>query len=137
MTDSFKILGYISNPAGKSQESFAESQQGVVEGRKDIQKKRRAVEDKVQHNGGAQVYSVFCFACESWSCGRTVLDKIKGWETNMMRRLFRFRRLDEETLIGFCTRAARTTWKKRSLLMVCGELWDVYAMKDQTQYCSP
>ena len=36
----------------------------------------------------AQVYSVFCFGCESSSRSRDLLEKIKGWETKMMRRLF-------------------------------------------------
>ena len=41
--------------------------------------------------------------------------KIKGWETKIMRILFRFKRISEETSIVHGTRTARTArtiWKK-------------------------
>ena len=61
------------------------------------------------------VCSVFCFGSENWFWSRETLDRIKGWETTTMRRLFRFKRKEDETLTGYCTktaRASRTIWKK-------------------------
>ena len=43
---------------------------------------------------------------------------IKGWETNAMRRLFKFNQKEHETVVGYCTmtaRAARTIWTKMKL----------------------
>ena len=54
-----------------------------------------------------QVYSVFRCECESWSWSRNTVDKIKGWETQMMRKRFKFRRKAEETRVEHCTRTAR------------------------------
>ena len=56
---SFTILWYIFNPVGKTQEcseeTDAESQQGVAERCGYTQKPRRAVLDKMQTNGGASL----------------------------------------------------------------------------------
>ena len=46
------------------------------------------------------------------------MDKIKGWETKFMRRLFRFKKKEEETGVGYLmrtARAARTLWVKMKL----------------------
>ena len=37
----------------------------------------------------------------------TAVDKIKGWETKMMRRLFLFRRKEDATITEYCTRTVR------------------------------
>ena len=37
-----------------------------------------------------QVYSVFCFGSENISWSTAILDRMNGWETKVMRRLFRF-----------------------------------------------
>ena len=34
-----------------------------------------------------QVYSVFCFASENYCWSQAVMDRIKGWETLILRRL--------------------------------------------------
>ena len=46
--------------------------------------KTRAVEDEMQAKSG-ESNSVFAFGNESWSWSRTVIDKIKGWETELIR----------------------------------------------------
>ena len=46
------------------------------------------------------------------SSSQAILDRIEGWETRAMSRLFRFKRMEDETLAGYCTRAARTIWTK-------------------------
>ena len=38
------------------------------------------------------VYAVFAFGIENWSWIVPTLDKVKGWETKTMIRLFRFKR---------------------------------------------
>ena len=51
-----------------------------------------------------------------WS--QAILDRIKGWETKAMRRLFRFKKKEDETLAEYCTitaRIARTIWTKMKL----------------------
>ena len=103
--------GYIINPAGKSQESFARADAASQQGRgvrdaRIYKSKKRAVEEKCKRMVD-QVYSVFFFGCESWSWSRTGMDKIQGWETKLMRQLFRLRREDEEPRIGSCMRTAR------------------------------
>ena len=35
------------------------------------------------------------------------MDRIEGWETKAMRRWFRFKRKEDETLAGYCSRTAR------------------------------
>ena len=54
-----------------------------------------------------RVYGVLCFVSESWCWSRAVLDRIRGWETNVMWRLLRFKRKDEEPWKGHCMRTAR------------------------------
>ena len=54
-----------------------------------------------------QVYSVFSFGRKRCSWSRITMDRIKGWETNVMRRLFRFGRKNDETWCDYRTRTAR------------------------------
>ena len=37
----------------------------------------------------------------SWCWSRTTWDRIKGWETQAVRRLFSFQRREDETLNGY------------------------------------
>ena len=72
---SFKILGYIFNPAEKMQDILdAECKQSMVERRK----QSCTVENKI--------------GSESWTWSRAAQERIKGWETKVMRRPFRFKR---------------------------------------------
>ena len=46
------------------------------------------------------------------------MDRIPGWETKVLRRLFRMKKMEDETVQGYCMRAARTArfiWKKMKL----------------------
>ena len=64
------------------------------------------------------VYSVFSFGSENWSWTIHTMDKIKGWETKMMMRLFRFKRGKDETWVESHTRCctdARKIWIKMGL----------------------
>ena len=38
------------------------------------------------------VHNVFCFGSGSWSRSQAILDRIEGWKTEAMRRLFRFKK---------------------------------------------
>ena len=70
-------------------------------------KSRRLVDSSLQR--------LLFLKSDNWSWSTAALDKIKGWETKVMRRLFRFKRKEEETWRGYCmrtARAARTVWKK-------------------------
>ena len=43
------------------------------------------------------------------------MDKIRGWETKVLRRLFRMKKMEDGTVHGYCTRTARAAtsiWKK-------------------------
>ena len=63
-----------------------------------------------------------CCRGENWSWSAAIWDKIKGCETKAMKRLFRFKRKEEKTLAGHCTRnarAARIIWKKMKLTFLC------------------
>ena len=126
---SFKVSGHIFNPPGNMQESLEERMQDANKGwwrdvtihqGKDVPwriKCRRVVE---------QVYSVFCLGNESWPWSRVTWDRIEGWETQIVSRLFRFNRKDEETWSGYCmrtSRAARSIWKKMKLLFIVEGMW--------------
>ena len=86
------------------------------------------------------VYSVFSFGSDNWSWTSLTKDKIKRWETKMMMRLFRFKRVKEETWVEFrtrCCKEARKIWIKMGLplsvqllLKACGELWDGCVIRD-------
>ena len=60
-----------------------------------LQNPRRAVENQVQKNGAARQER---FSCGSEIRSRTkkTPDRIKGWETKPMSRLFRFKREKDE-----------------------------------------
>ena len=66
-------------------------------------------------------HSVFSFGSENWSWSRATLDRMKGWETNAMRRLFRFKKKDE-MWANLCTRTSRiaeSMW--RAMVWVCDQ----------------
>ena len=56
-----------------------------------------------------QVYSVFCCGSENWSWSQAILDRVEGWDTEAMRRLFRFRKVVDEIVTGYCERTAART----------------------------
>ena len=60
----------------------------------------------------------FCFGSENGSWSQAILDRIKGWETKVTRRSFRFKKKEDEALKGYCqktARAAGTIWTKKKL----------------------
>ena len=73
----------------------ANCKQGLIERCQDLQKQRRAVESEVQKDGGT------CPTCillrRIWSRSQAILDRIEGWKTEAMRRLFRFKKEEDET----------------------------------------
>ena len=112
---SFRFLGYAVNQAGRTQDCLEERMQHAnkawcidmkIYRNKDVPwnaKCRRMEED---------VCSVFRFGSENLSSTQAILDRIEGWETRALSHLFRFKRMEDETLAGYCTRAARTIWTK-------------------------
>ena len=68
-----------------------------------------------------QVYSVFCFGSEHCSWWRAILDRSEGSKTKAVRRLFRFKRKEDELLKEDRMRSARAVriiWKKMKFLLV-------------------
>ena len=55
------------------------------------------------------VCSVFCLGSENWSWSQAILDRIEGWETKAMRRLFRFKKKVDEDFTGHCQGTASRT----------------------------
>ena len=69
-----------------------------------------------------QVFGVFSFGSENWSWTQKALEKMKGWETKAMSRIFRFKREKEETWTDYYTRTCKTsrkTWVKMGLPFLC------------------
>ena len=65
------------------------------------------------------VHSVFSFGSEIWSLTIQTMDSTKRWETKIMMRLFRFRRVKDETWVEYhtrCCKAARKIWIQMYLL---------------------
>ena len=113
----FKILGHCFHCEGKMQDCVEERMQCANKARwrnvkiyrsKDVPwrvKCRRMVE---------QVCSVFCFGSENGCWSQAVVDRIKGRETKVVRTLLRMRKMEDETMQGYCVRTARTArpvWK--------------------------
>ena len=112
---SFRFLGYSFNQAGRTQDSLEERMQHAnmawcrdvkIYRNEDVpwSAKCRRMEE--------HVCGVFCFGSENLSSSQAILDRMEGWETRALSRLFRFTRMEDETLAGYCTRAARTIWTK-------------------------
>ena len=55
----------------------------------DFQKQRCSVKDSVK-DWWTTSDAVFAFGSENWSWTMQTMEKIKGWETKKMTRLFRF-----------------------------------------------
>ena len=97
--EKFRILGYAMNQQGKSNDAIGERMQSankafwkdiLISKSKDVPWKvkcRRLVD---------HVYAVFAFGSEHWPWTVLTLDKIKGWETKTMLRLFRFKRRNRD-----------------------------------------
>ena len=69
------------------------------------------------------------------------MEKIKGWETKTMIRLFRFKRLNEETWVAYHTRTcelARKIWIQMGLPFPLHDIiaesmwpWDGFVMENR------
>ena len=60
----------------------------------------------------------FCFGIENWSWSQFFFNRIKGWETKAMRRLFRVKKKEDETWSDSYTRTAkiaRKIWTRMKL----------------------
>ena len=57
------------------------------------------------------VHAVFAFGSANWSWTMQTLEKIKGWETKTMLRLFRFKRHKEETWVDYHARTCNMARK--------------------------
>ena len=119
--EKFKILGCAMNRQGKSLDVIEERKQSankvfwrdiLVWRSKDVplrNKCRRLVD---------HVYSVFSFGSENWSWTIHTRDRINGWETKMMMRLFRIKRGTDGTWVEFhigCCKAPRKIWIQMGL----------------------
>ena len=91
----FKILGSAMNLQGKSHDAIEERMQSankafwkdiLIYKSKDVPWKVKC-QRLVDH-----VYVAFTYRSENWSWTMQTLDRIKGWETKTMLRLFRFKR---------------------------------------------
>ena len=51
---------------------------------------------------------VFCSGSEKLVLGPSGYDRIQGWETKLLTRLFRMKIMEYEIVPGYCMRAART-----------------------------
>ena len=96
--EKFKIIGYTLGPAGTMQDSLEERLQSA---------NKLGWRDAKIHKSKDVPCSVF--GSEHWSWSRAISDTIKFWETQAMRRLFRFKRKEDETLKEYCVRTARAT----------------------------
>ena len=68
------------------------------------------------------VCAIFASGSENWSWIIQTLEKIKGWETKTMIRLFVFERQTEETWVGYNTRTcnvARKIWVQMRFHFYC------------------
>ena len=117
----FKILRHTSNQAGRTRDS---SEQRIHSANKAWWRdamiyRSKDVPSRVKcRNMVDQVHSVFCSGSENWPWSDAILDRSKGLEAKAMRRLFRFKRKEDEMLTGYCTRkatAARAIWKTMKL----------------------
>ena len=119
--DKFKILGCAMNRQGKTYDAVEERMQSANKAfwkdilfciSKDVPwmiKCQRLVD---------HVYAVFAFGSENWSWTIQTMEKIKGWETKTMTRLFRLKRRKEETWVDYHTRTcdmARKIWVQMGL----------------------
>ena len=69
------------------------------------------------------------------------MEKINGWETKTLTRLFRLKRQEDETLVDYLATTcnmARKIWMQMGLFFlcekmqkVCGVPWDGCAMKNR------
>ena len=79
------------------------------------------------------VYAVFACGSENWSWTIQTSERIKGWETKTMLRLFRSKRHKEETWVAIWPGRYGYRWAcpscMKELQKVCGEPWDGYETK--------
>ena len=127
--EKFQILGCAMNRQGTTLDAIEERMQSankanwrdiLVYRSKDVPSRIKCGR-LVDH-----VYSVFSFGSELWSLTIQTMDRIKRWETEIMMRLFRFRRGKDETWVGYrtrCCKAARKIWIQMGLSF----LYDIIA----------
>ena len=80
--------------SGRTHDTLEE--QCVVERCEDPPKHESTIKSECRRKSKSR--SVVCFGSESWSWIKAILDK--GCETEAMRRVFRFKRKEDETLTG-------------------------------------
>ena len=127
--EKFKILGCPMNRQGTTLDAIEERMQSankanwrdiLVYRSKDVPSRIKCGR-LVNH-----VYSVFSFGSEIWSLTIQTMDSTKRWETEILMRLFRFRRGKDETWVGYrtrCCKAARKIWIQMGLSF----LYDIIA----------
>ena len=101
--EKFKIFGCAMNRQTSSHDAIEERVHSANKGFwKDILiNKSKDVPWKVKCQRLVDhVYAVFAFGSENWSWTTQTLERIKGWETKTMVRLFRDKRHKEETWVA-------------------------------------
>ena len=71
------------------------------------------------------VYAVFSFGSENWSCTQQTFEKLKVGKTKTMTRLFRLKRLKDETWVEYHARTcnmARKIWVQMGLPFLCEKI---------------
>ena len=105
----FKILGCTMNRQAANKAWWRDAK---IYRSKDVSWRERC-RRMVEH-----VCNVFCLGNENWSGSRATMDRIRKWETKAMRRVFRFKKEEDETWANYCTRAA--TVAKKIAPTACG-----------------
>ena len=112
----YEILGYTFNQAGLTQDCLEDRMHNSkttwwrdvkIYRRQDVPWRMRCRRIVVH------VCSVFCLGSENWTWSQAILDRIEGWETKAMRRLFRFKKKVDEDFTGYCQGTAPEQFGQR------------------------
>ena len=101
---SFRIFGLHLNQAGKTQSCLEERMQDASMAwwrDHDLQKQRCTVEKKKWRRMVEHVCSAFCCGSENRSWSQPILDRMKGLKAKAVRRLFRFKKKEDENITEF------------------------------------
>ena len=79
----FQILVYFFIPG--REDAGAKCQKNIMEGRQDLQKQGRAVGGDMQKDGGPSLQRILRWS-ENYCWSQAVMDRIRGWETKILRR---------------------------------------------------
>ena len=127
--DKFKILGYALNRQGKSHDAIEERMQSAnkVLWRDILIYKSKDDPWKVKCQRLVdRVSAVFAYGSENWSWTIETSERIKGWDSKTMLRVFRFKRHKEETWVDYHTRTCKMA-RKISIQMSLPFLYEVIA----------